>query len=132
MRFLSRWYGFQIPLKTNIGLGFYLGYHGTIIVNGNAVIGNNCNLSSGVIIGKNPHGRNLGVSTIGNNVWIGAHSIIIGKIKIGDNSHISPNCLANFDVPANSHVMGNVGFIKSNWTKTDSYIINKWEQEKLH
>lgn len=35
----------QIPLETKIGYGFYIGYGGPVIINGIAIIGNNCNIS---------------------------------------------------------------------------------------
>lgn len=44
--------GIQIPAATQIGNGFYIGHHGTIVVNGGAVIGRNVNISQGVTIGQ--------------------------------------------------------------------------------
>ena len=44
---------------------------------------------------------------IGNNVWIGAHSIILGDISIGDNSVIGAGSVVVKDVPANAIVAGN-------------------------
>lgn len=44
---------------------------------------------------------------IGNNVDIGANSVIIGKIKIGNNVTIGAGTLINKDVPDNAIVVGN-------------------------
>ena len=44
---------------------------------------------------------------IGDNVDIGANSIIFGKITIGDNVHIGAGTLINKDVPSNAIVVGN-------------------------
>lgn len=55
-RFYSRWYGIQIQYNTTIGKGFYIGHFGTIVVNGNVKIGNNCNISQGVTIGATNRG----------------------------------------------------------------------------
>ena len=48
---------------------------------------------------------------IGNNVYIGANSTIVGNVVIGENSFIAPNTFINFDVPENSLVIGSPGTI---------------------
>lgn len=105
-RFLGKWYGYQIPLKTNIGYGLYIGHTGTVIINGGAIIGDNCNFSPGVTIGQVSVGKNSGCPIIEDNVWIGTNAICVGKITIGENSHICPIAFVNFNVPANSLVIG--------------------------
>ena len=42
VRKLSYKYGFQIPVNTSIGEGFYIGHFGTIVINSNVKIGKNC------------------------------------------------------------------------------------------
>ena len=115
-------YGFQISYKTEIGYGLFIGHFGTIVITHNAIIGNNCNINHGVTIGQSSRGNLKGAPTIGNNVWMGAHSIIAGKIIIGNNVLISPGALVNFDVPDNSLVIGNPGVIKFNENATSGYI----------
>lgn len=44
---------------------------------------------------------------IGNNVWIGAHSIILKGVTIGDNSVIAAGSVVTRDVPGNSLAGGN-------------------------
>lgn len=39
---------------------------------------------------------------IGNNVWIGANSIILRGVRIGDNAVIGAGCIVNKDVPDNT------------------------------
>lgn len=102
-------YGFQIPLHTQIGEGFYIGHFGTVVINRNAIIGNNCNIAHNVTIGQTNKGSKKGVPQIGNKVWIGTGSVLVGNIKIGDNVLIAPNSYVNFDVPPNSLVLGNPG-----------------------
>ena len=98
-------YGYQIPITTKIGKGLYLGHFGLVVINGKSVIGNNCNIEHGVTIGQANRGKNKGNPTIGNNVWIGAGSVIVGNITIGDNVLIAPNSYINSDIPANSLVI---------------------------
>jgi len=100
-------YGFQIPAKTHIGEGFYIGHFGTIIINSNSKIGKNCNIAPGVTIGRTNRGNKEGCPIIGNNVWIGTGTVIVGKIIIGNNVLIAPNSYVNIDIPSNSLVIGN-------------------------
>ena len=76
-----------------------------------AVIGKNCKILHGVTLGG--RGGNNGLPIIGNNVWIGAHSIIIGNVKIGDNAIIGAGSVVIKDVAPNTVVAGNPAkFIK--------------------
>ena len=54
-------YGFQIPVSTQIGAGFYIGHFGTIVINEKAKIGENCNINHGVTIGQANRGGGKGV-----------------------------------------------------------------------
>ena len=117
-------YGFQIGGK--IGKGFFIGHFGTIVVGEEVIIGNNCNIAHGVTIGLTRRGEKIGAPIIGNEVWIGANAIIVGKIIIGNNVLIAPGAYVNFDVPENSIVIGNPGTIKNSLNATDGYINNKY------
>lgn len=118
-------YGFQIYPETQIGEGFYLGHWGTVVVNPKTKIGKNCNIAQGVTIAQANRGKNEGVPEIGDEVWIGPNVVIVGNIKIGNNVLIAPNAYVNFDVPANSVVIGNPGQISYNENATEGYINNK-------
>jgi serine O-acetyltransferase len=118
-------YGFQISSKTQIEGGFYLGHWGAIVINPNVKIGKNCNIAQGVTIGQTNRGERTGVPEIGNQVWIGANAVIVGKIKIGNNVLIAPNAYVNRDVEDNSIVIGNPMQIKERKTAVDGYINNK-------
>lgn len=45
--------------------------------------------------------------TIGNNVWIGGHVVVLPGVTIGDNSVIGAGSVVNRDIPANSVAVGN-------------------------
>jgi serine O-acetyltransferase len=125
--FLRRYsykYGFQIPVDTQIGEGFYIGHFGTIVINPNAKIGEGCNVAHGVTIGQANRGRLEGCPIIGNRVWIGTNAVIVGKIIVGDNVLIAPNAFVNFDVPGNTMVIGNPGTIVKKVDPTAGYIEN--------
>lgn len=122
---LSRITNIQIPDKTKIGDGFYIGHCGRIIINPNVIIGKNVNIATGVTIGQENRGKRKGCPKIGDYVWIGTNSVIVGNISIGNNVLIAPNSFVNFDVPDNSIVIGNPGRIKQSQEATVNYIENK-------
>lgn len=110
--------------KTNIGPGLYIGHPYGITINPRAVIGKNCNIHRGVLIGQENRGKRKGVPTIGNNVWIGINAVVVGKITIGDDVMIAPNSFVNCDIPSHSIVFGNPCVIKHRENATESYINN--------
>lgn len=91
LRRLKVKYGFDISYRTTIGKGFYIGHFGNIVIHGDVVIGENCNISQGITIGVSNYGKNKGVPIIGNNVFIGPGAAIFGNIKIGDFVTIGAN-----------------------------------------
>lgn len=115
--------GIQIPIGTKIGRGLKIGHFGTIVVNPDAIIGDNFNIAQGCLIG-NAQGKRKGTPIIGDNVVMGANSIIIGGVKIGNNVLIAPGAFVNFDVPDNAIVIGNPGqVILRESSPTDKYIV---------
>ncbi len=118
-------YGFQISPHATIGKGLYLGHFGTIVVGNEVIIGDNCNLSPNVIIGRTNRGKLKGSPKIGNSVWIGSGAVLVGNISIGDNVLIAPNAYVNFNVPKDSVVVGNPAIIHPSKNATEEYINNK-------
>lgn len=95
-------YGIQIPEETQIGEGLLVRHYGTIFIHPETVIGKNLIISQGVTIGVN----NSGVPKIGNNVHIAPGAKVLGDIKIGDNVVIGANSVVTKDVPDNAVVGG--------------------------
>ncbi len=98
--------GISIPASASIGHSFYIGHFGGIVLNAKAVIGSNCNISQGVTIGVSGVGEKRGLPIIGDNVYIGANTVIAGKIKVGNNCLIGACSLVNKDLPDNSVAVG--------------------------
>ena len=115
----------QIPKETKIGSGFYIGHLGRIIINPEAVLGKNVNIATGVTIGQESRGKRIGSPTIGDSVWIGTNSVIVGNIKIGNDVLIAPLSFVNFDVPDHSIVIGNPAKIIHRENATEGYLLNK-------
>lgn len=113
-RILTVWYNLihssDIQPDTRVGGGIKFAHNGIgVVINNKAVIGNNCHIFHGVTIGgrggKGNHG--LTVPQIGDNVIIGAHSLILGGIIIGNNAVIGAGSVVLTDVPDNTVFAGN-------------------------
>lgn len=118
-------YKCEISSKAQIGPGLFVGHPYCITINSAAILGKNCNIHKGVTIGQENRGKRKGTPTIGDNVWIGINSTIVGKIKIGDDVLIAPNTYVNTDVPSHSIVLGNPCIIKNRPNATEGYINNQ-------
>jgi serine O-acetyltransferase len=113
LKLLSVRFGFQIPHRTKIGKGFFLGHYGSIVINQGVQIGDNCNIAQGVTIGQINRGDKQGSPSIGSRVWIGANAVIVGRVTIGNDVLIAPLSFVNFDVADNAVVIGNPAKIVS-------------------
>lgn len=98
--------GISISYSVKIGHSFYIGHFGGIIINSNAIIGDNCNISQGVTIGVSGIGLNRGTPVLGNNVYIGANAVLAGKIIIGNNVLVGACSMVNCSFLDNSVIFG--------------------------
>ena len=106
-------FGISISPRTQIGSGFYICHFGGIIINQSAVIGKNCNISHEVTVGRANRGARKGIPVIGDNVYIGPGAKVIGNIRIGNNVAIGANSVVTKDVPNNGVVVGIPGKVIS-------------------
>ena len=97
--------GIDIPDTVILGRNFQV-FHGQgLVIHKDVLIGDNVTVRHNTTIGvKNDGGM---PPVIGDNVNIGANSVIIGSIKIGDNSIIAAGSVVVKDVPKKSVVAGN-------------------------
>ena len=121
---LSKRTQIQIPARTNIGEGFYIGHLGRVIIHPDATLGKNINIGTGVTIGMENRGERKGVPKICDNCWIGTNAVIVGDITIGSDVLIAPLTYVNFNVPDHSIVIGNPGRIIPKENATEGYICN--------
>lgn len=100
---IRRLFAFDVPEQTQIGGNFVPWHIFGIVINHNAIIGRNCEISHNTTIG-----HKKGVSPIiGDNVTIGPNSVLIGGIHIGNNVTIGAGSVVTHDVPDNAVVAGN-------------------------
>jgi serine O-acetyltransferase len=93
----------SIDQEAEIGPGLLIAHSGPIRVHGSTKIGSDCALSHVCTIGA---GRKPGGATIGDHVWIGCHSSIIGPVTIGDDATIAANSLVISNVPPGTTAIG--------------------------
>lgn len=106
----------DLGYNIHVGCNFYAGYNFTILDMAEVRIGDDCMLAPNVGIytaghsiepkERNKSGYGIPI-TIGNNVWIGGHSVILPGVTIGDHSIVAAGSVVTKDVPANTIVAGN-------------------------
>lgn len=103
-------WGIELPRKARIGPGLYIGHFGGITVSPEAVMGEHCSISPGVVIGLSGQGERLGVPVIGDDVYIGPGAKVIGKIRIGSSVKIGANAVVYRDIPDHAVAALDPGF----------------------
>lgn len=100
-------FGCTIPYSTILHKGVNIAHFHGIVIHQNAVINANTVIYQNVTIAGTPDGAPI----IGKNCLIGAGSVIIGNVKIGDNVKIGANAVINKNIPSNCTVVGVPGKI---------------------
>lgn len=93
----------SIDYDAEIGPGMLIPHCGPVRVHRDTKIGVDCCLHHVCTIGA---GRDPGGAIIGDHVWIGCHSSIIGPVTIGDGATIAANSLVISNVPAGATALG--------------------------
>jgi serine O-acetyltransferase len=99
-------YGISIAYNTRIGSGLYIGHFGGIVVHDEVVLGMDCNLNHGLTLGIKYGGKNPGVPVIGDRVYLGPGSVVIGGITLGNDVAVGANSVVVDSVPDGGVVAG--------------------------
>lgn len=115
--------GRQYHPSIQIGNGCTIRNRNHITAINRITIGDNLLTGNDVLISDNNHGKivkedmmlrpqdrilsSKGEIVIGNNVWIGEKSVILGNVHIGDGAVVAANSVVTHDVPAYAVVAGN-------------------------
>ena len=108
--------GIDFVIGSNIGPGLRVNHPVGIVVGNRVVAGSNLILMQNVTLGQKGFDStvtNLNLNpVIGNNVSIGANSVILGGIRVGNNCEIGACTFLSNNVPDDSVVIGNPAKIR--------------------
>ncbi len=105
--------GIEIHPGAVIGSEFFIDHGSGVVIGETTIIGDNCTIYSGVVLGGTSLKKEKRHPTIGDNVVIGTGAKILGPITVSDNVRIGANSVVVNDVPSNSVVVGVPGKIVS-------------------
>lgn len=133
---LSQKLGFSIPFNV-FGPGLSIAHYGSIIINAQAKVGDNCRIHEGVTIGasgdsywRHLHGMNFvqtKAPTIGNNVFIATGAKVLGDITIADGVVIGANAVVVKDILEPNITVGGVPTKKISSNSSEKYVIKATE-----
>lgn len=104
---ISRFFtGIEIHPGAKIGYGFFIDHGMGVVIGETAVIGNNVTLFQGVTLGGTGKEKGKRHPTLGNNIVVGVGAKILGDIVIGDNVKIGANSVVLESVPPDATVVG--------------------------
>lgn len=96
-----------------------------IFISGESTIGRNCTIYQQVTIGINllRDSSHQGAPIIGDNVFMGAGAMVIGKVKVGNNCRIGANAVVAKDIPDNTIVVPEMRYITKQLQLDNFYYI---------
>ncbi len=104
---LARWLtGIEIHPSAKIGERFFIDHGMGVVIGETAEVGDHVTLFQGVTLGGTGKERGKRHPTLGSHVVVGAGAKILGGITIGDNVKIGANSVVLKSVPSNSTVIG--------------------------
>ena len=126
MRFkrISEKCGFTIPINRT-GPGLCLPHYGTIVISGNAMIGENCKIHAGVNIGASSGKPDA--KKIGDNVYIGPGAKIIGGGYIADDVVIGANAVVTGSIEEKGITIGGIPAKKISAKDSSAHLIRATE-----
>ena len=132
--------GIEIHPGAQIGKRFFIDHGMGVVIGETAEIGDNVMLYHGVTLGGTGKDKIKRHPTVGDNVLIGAETIVLGPINIGSNTKIGAGSVVLEDIPANVTAVGSPTKIvrkdgmrikptdPSEFTKAKKHAV--WETEK--
>lgn len=128
-RILSQWVrfltGVEIHPGARIGPGFFIDHGMGVVIGETAVIGKNVTLYQDVTLGGTGTERGKRHPTLGHDVVVGAGAKILGNIRIGNNVRVGAGSVVVHSVPDNCTVVGVPGeIVRREGRKTPSFTLD--------
>lgn len=102
--FVRNCYGIELPHSTVVGRRVLIAHQSGIVIHHNAVIGDDCLIRQNCTIGGATHETADAAPALGKGVHLGAGSVLLGRIEIGDNARIGPNAVVMTSIPSGATV----------------------------
>jgi len=99
-------YGIELPYSAHIGRRVVIEHQGSIVVHGNAVVGDECILRQNVTLGNRTMDQPWDAPILGPRVNVGAGAKILGAVTIGEGAQVGANAVVHVDVPAGAVAVG--------------------------
>lgn len=104
---ISRFFtGIEIHPGSTIGKGLFIDHGMGVVIGETAEVGDNVTIYHGVTLGGTGKHKGKRHPTIGNNVIIGSGAKVLGPINIGDNVKIGANSVVLKDIEDNKTAVG--------------------------
>ncbi len=104
---ISRFFtGIEIHPAALIGQGLLIDHGSGVVIGETAIIGNDCTIFHGVTLGGTGKERGKRHPTLHNNVFVGAGAKLLGNIEIGNNVKIGANTVVLYDIPDGATAVG--------------------------
>lgn len=105
--------GIEIHPGAKVGRRLFIDHGMGVVIGETATIGNDCTIYHGATLGGTGKDKYKRHPDIGNNVIVGTGAKVLGPIKIGNNVKIGANSVVLKSTPDNCTVVGIPGVIKS-------------------
>jgi serine O-acetyltransferase len=101
------WTGIEIHPSAKIGRRVFIDHGMGVVIGATAIVGDDVLMYHGVTLGGKTLERGVKRHpTIGNNVTLGAHCIVLGDITVGDGAQIGAQAIVTKDVKPSAVVVG--------------------------
>jgi serine O-acetyltransferase len=101
--------GIEIHPGATLGEGLFIDHGAGVVIGETAEVGKNVTMYQGVTLGGTGKETGKRHPTVGDNVIIGAGSLLLGSITVGDNVRVGAGSVVVQNVPSNTTVVGNPG-----------------------
>jgi len=99
-------YGIELPYSVRLGRRVVVEHQGGIVVHGATVIGDDCIIRQNCTLGIRRMDRLDDAPVLGRAVQLGAGSVVLGRVHLGDGAQVGANAVVLADVPAGALAVG--------------------------
>lgn len=113
-------YGIELPFSASIGRRVIFEHQHGIVVHGNCVIGDDCVIRQGVTLGIRRMSQLHMAPRLGKAVDVGAGAKILGGISVGNNVIVGANSVVLDNVPSESVAVGSPARVKRTYADLEA------------